>query len=165
MTEHDHGGQLDGHEDLIRAMTPPAGITAYADDLYGWAREQAQLLNEREHERIDGARIAVFIEDVATKTMKDMKSTALSVVASLTRWKHAGEDVVPPWLRGQRRTLQGALERSPSLRETFEDPEHLRAIWATLQDGYPERNLPDACPWSWEQMLDHDWMPEPRSGW
>jgi hypothetical protein len=145
-------------------MTNPV---RYEDDVVAWSAEQARLLRERRFELLDIANLAEEIEDVGKSEQRDLANRMALLLAHLLKWQIQPERRGASWqltIRNQRRGIARRLEETPSLRARLADS----AWWAGAWDDAAARaaeetglsDLPDACPWEAEQVLDADWLPQ-----
>jgi hypothetical protein len=145
----------------------------YEADFYAWAAQQAELLRERRFDELDLDHLIEEVADLGVSERNMVMSRARQIMqhflklqyspAKLPRrgWKESIvtqrsdlEDVLTPSLH---RELEGGLPHvyARARRDAAKD---LR------QDKVAERTLPTTCPYSLEQVLDANWLPENAHG-
>ncbi|WP_295879060.1 DUF29 domain-containing protein [uncultured Thiohalocapsa sp.] len=135
-------------------------------DVIAWAHRQAALLRAGRFDELDIEHIADEIEDVARSEQRELASRMAVLLAHLIKWQHQPERRGKSWrltIRNQRRGIERRLLRTPSLKTSLRDPDWWTDAWddavvkALADTGLEE--LPDACPWSLDQILAPDWLP------
>ena len=105
----------------------------YEKDFYAWTVEQARLLRSGELSAVDIENIAEEIESIGRSDRREIKKELLSEFPSL------------------RPTVSGILPRAYA--EARED--------AADEAGLAEAAFPEACPFSAEQVLSREFLPQP----
>ena len=138
----------------------------YEQDVAAWAEQQARALRRRAANEIDWDNVAEEIEGVAASQKREVRSRLRVICEHLLKWRHASRRRPQGWrntLDEQRRQLEELFEDSPSLRGFAE-----RALPAAFANGRrdAERKVSvlglsdDFCPWSLEQVLSIDFLPD-----
>ncbi|MHA7062129.1 DUF29 domain-containing protein [Azospirillum argentinense] len=149
----------------------------YDDDFYAWTQEQARLLREVARERldtpIDWEHVAGEIEDMGRSDAKALGSALKRVIEHLLKLEHSpAPDPRLGWRESvvnHRIAAWDEIDASPSLRKKIDlarahrDARRL-AVLGLAQDGMSEDAVPQDCPYTLEQVLDHDWWPTNRHG-
>ncbi|MFP4247786.1 MAG: DUF29 domain-containing protein [Halochromatium sp.] len=139
----------------------------YEADVIAWANHQAALLRAGRFHELDIEHIADEIEDVGKSEQRELASRMAVLLAHLIKWRYQPERRGKSRLltiRNQRKGVALRLKRTPSLKSMLRDSEWQQAIWAdalsaaTAETGLED--LPEPCPWSTEQILDPDWLPQ-----
>jgi hypothetical protein len=135
----------------------------YEADIVAWA-EQADALRRRAADEIDWNNVAHEIEDVARRDRDRLYGALLTAIAHLLQWRFQPEMRSGAW----RSAVVRARDRIAKL---MKDSPSLRSYpAAVLAEAYPPArraaeaetglaDLPDACPWTIEQVLEHAWRP------
>jgi len=147
----------------------PPNTDLYEQDFYAWTQQQAALLRGGKVHELDLANLAEEIESVGRSDKRELGNRLELIVMHLLKWcyqpeghqeSHSWEDTI--W--EQRRQVAGILEDSPSLRREVSgrlERHYPAARRKALRDTrLPEAVLPQACPWTPEQILDEDFWPE-----
>jgi len=136
----------------------------YERDFCLWLEQQAELLREGRLSELDVPNLLEEIESMGRKDKKAIKSNLVIVLLHLL--KHPKRRT-RSWLDSileHRQRLRDDLAESPSLkghleaafREAYADA-RARAI---TQTGLSERAFPGTSPYSLEQALDSDFLPD-----
>ena len=136
-------------------------MSNYATDAYGWTRSRP--LQRRANE-LDWDNLAEEIESLGRSERNQIESRLENLILRLLKWKYQPEWQCGSW-RGSileaRHRLEDLLEESPSLRPL--PAEYLPKAYARArQKTFAETGLyrlPEACPWTIEQILDPNHLP------
>jgi len=140
---------------------------AYDDDFFAWTEEQARLLRAGELAEIDTLNLAEEIESVGRSDRREIRSRLMVLLAHLLKWRFQPHARSAGWLstvREQRDQIESILEDSPSLRPVIAEAlsrvyKRARTV-ATEETGLPETTFPADCPFTPEQILAEDFLPE-----
>src|SRR5438477_5730479 len=140
---------------------------AYDEDFFGWTEEQARLLRAGEFSQLDAARIAEEVEDMGRSIRHELRNRLAVLIMHLLKWQYQPGYRSPSWsgtISEQREQIADLLEESPSLRQlpTQESSKiyKLAVRKALRETGLPEKSFPEACPFTPEQVLAEDFLPE-----
>lgn len=142
-------------------------MTAYDRDLHGWALEQARALRARSANEVDWDNVAEEIESLGKQQLGELTNRLVVLLTHLLKWSYQPERRGRSWtntLREQRRQVSKVLTESPSLKPRFDEAladayETAVVDLSTLLDRDVE-SFPAEPPFSREQVLDQDWLPE-----
>jgi hypothetical protein len=139
----------------------------YERDFCLWVEEQARLLRERRLEQLDIANLVEEIEDLGIGEKKTVESNLVVVLKHLLKYRFQPGRRARSWLSSiaeHRRRLRNDLKTSPSLRpyarEHFEECYGDSRRQALIETGLEPDALPIAPPWSLEQTLDPEFLPD-----
>jgi hypothetical protein len=151
----------------------------YQTDYYAWTRQQAAELRKLAAARVDTTldleNLAEEVESLGTSQLSGVKSQMRRVIEHLLKLEYSpGADPRAGW----RRTILEARDEisddlTAALRRDAESALDLlyvqsrrRAKVALNEHGEREaaRALPAECPYSFDQIVSHDWYPENRHG-
>ena len=145
--------------------------TDYEADLYAWTQQQAALLRARRGDAIDWDNLAEEIESLGARDRRELLSRLRVILLHLLKWQFQPGRRGSSWqksLRTQRREIAILLKQSPSLRRHVP---HLMAdaFSYALEDAVEQTRLglgvfPTTCPFTPEQVLDPNFLPEPSGG-
>ncbi|HTH74653.1 MAG TPA: DUF29 domain-containing protein [Trinickia sp.] len=140
---------------------------SYETDVVAWANEQAALLRAGKFSALDIEHIADEIEDVGKSEQRELTSRMAVLLALLLRWQCQPEGRGANWqtaLRVQREAIDRRLNWTPSLRSMLHDNDWIYDIWSdAVVKAIEETDLsvfPEACPWSMQQALDPEFLPD-----
>jgi Domain of unknown function DUF29 len=136
----------------------------YDTDIAAWAEQQADALRRRAANEIDWNNIAEEIEDVARRDRDRIYGALVTAVAHLLKWQFQPELRSGSWRSAvvrARDRIAKLVKDSPSLRNYPA---------AALPEAYPPARrlaeaetglvgLPEVCPWTVDQVLDHEFWP------
>jgi hypothetical protein len=144
----------------------------YETDLLQWTEQQTELLRRRaagelaNDEGLDWLNLAEEIESVGASQKRELRSRLMRICQHLLKWKYQPELQSRSWqttIYVQRRELQSLFEDSPSLRP-FADRVLPQAFVNGRQAAEQETGLlhlpQDVCPWSVDQILSIDFLPD-----
>jgi hypothetical protein len=139
----------------------------YERDFYLWVEQQAALLREKRLDELDVANLLEEIEWMGRKDKKSIKSNLVIVLLHLLKHEFQPKRRSRSWLDSileHRQRLRDDLEESPSLRG------HLEAVLpdayadararAITQTGMPDGAFPRTSPYTLEQTLDPEFLPD-----
>ena len=144
----------------------------YKRDFYAWAMREAALLqrlaqDERVNDALDAANLAEEIESLGRSEKRELSNRLRVLLLHLLKWQYQPERRGASWrttIREQRYEIETVLEESPSLHPTFPDTiatAYKRTLpTASDETGLPRGTFPAICPYTPEQILDHDFPPE-----
>ena len=139
---------------------------AYDTDFYAWTQAQAEALRAKNWAQLDIEHLAEEIESLGRSERYAIESQMERLLLHLLKWLY---DPATRPRRGWRLTIEharreiakratGAL-RDYSAQYLATAYRHARRD-ATIHTSRPPATFPDACPWSVEQVLDVDFLPE-----
>jgi ribosomal protein L29 len=139
----------------------------YESDFHAWASEQAALLRDGRLAEADIANIAEEIESLGRGEKRELINRLAVLLAHLLKWRFQPAWRGKSWhltIREQRRKIAKHLGENPSLRPGLADAitEAYADAISDVQKATPldEDDLPAACPFTAEQILDTDFLPQ-----
>jgi Domain of unknown function DUF29 len=138
---------------------------SYDSDVFEWTKEQADALRRRAANELDWDNLAEEIESLGRGDRRQIKSRLEILILHLLKWKYQPEWRCGSWrglILGVRHRLEDLLEESPTLRPLPAEclpKAYARARRKALAETGLYR-LPEACPWTIEQILTEDFLPE-----
>jgi hypothetical protein len=148
----------------------PRNSVAYDDDFFAWTQEQARLLRTGEFSQVDVENVAEELESMGRRDKRELDSRLEILLMHLLKWHVQVRMRSPGWqgsIREQRRRIQKLFRESPSLvpsmdgmiPEAYAEARNLAAD----ETGLVETSFPAVCPYTPEQILDDDFLPEGQS--
>lgn len=137
----------------------------YDEDVAAWAERQVALLRSHQWAQLDIEHIAEEIEDMNVSHRHQLGFRMSTLMVHLLKWKCQPERRSLMWqqtIRNQREHIARYLKKMPSLQHLLEEPEWNDDVWAdalsvAVLAGLTD--LPEARPWSLEQVLALDYLP------
>lgn len=140
---------------------------AYDEDFVAWTEEQARLLRAGEFSQLDIENIAEELESMGRSDRREIESRLVVLMVHLLKWRIQVEHRSASWsgtIREQRERLEDLLAESPSLRplvQSIRPALYGRARrGASRETGLAIKAFPTECPFSPEQILSEDFLPE-----
>ena len=136
-------------------------------DLYEWAKQNAQLIREGRFDEIDAENIADELEAMSGSQRRELLSRLTVLITHLLEWWHQQANRGRSWLTTivqQRIHIMTLLDESPSLKRFL--PELAERAYgdarkvASIETGLPIDTFPSECPFSIEQILQEGFLPE-----
>lgn len=141
-------------------------MSTYADDFVAWAQRQVQALRAGRLDALDVEHLAEEIESMGERDRREVRSRLRVLLAHLLKWQYQPGYRGPSWIATideQRNELADVLARSPSLwhvvRDDFGRCYEQGRRTALKETGLPSTSVPQACPYSVEQVLDPEYLP------
>ena len=148
-----------------------SSIVKYDEDVVAWANQQAAYLRNGRFDRLDIAHLAEEIEDVGKSEQRELANRMALLLAHLLKWALQPGRRGASWqitIRNQRRGVARRLRETPSLKPNLDDADWWAGVWddATAQAASEAglADFSDTCPWSPEEVLSEDWLPDGADG-
>lgn len=145
----------------------PRNAIAYDDDFFAWTKEQADLLRAGEFTQLDIENVAEELESIGRSARSELRNRLAVLVMHLLKWQYQPAFRSPSWsgtVREQRRQVKYLLEESPSLRSpVLQDLARIYSLAcpkAVAETGLAETTFPADCPFTPDQILAEDFLPE-----
>lgn len=139
----------------------------YERDFNLWVEEQVALLEAGAFQRLDLENLIEEIRDMARRQRKAIRSDLIVVLTHLLKWQHQSEQRSTSWTGSiveHRRRIRDEIEESPSLAgypgEVVERCYRDAREQAAAEAGWPQARFPEACPYTIEQVLDPEFLPD-----
>lgn len=143
--------------------------TSYDNDVIAWAQEQAKLLRSGQLSVLDIEHIAEEIEDVGKSEQRELASRMAILLAHLLKWKYQESLRSSSWeatIHTQRNSIERRIRKTPNLKASFSDVDWWADAWddaveaATKETGMAYTDFPETCPWTQEQVMSHEFLPD-----
>jgi len=140
----------------------------YEHDFYGWTQQQAQLIRAGKIAALDLDNILEEIETMGRSEKRSLKSRLAVLLLHLIKWAHEPECRGKSWMltiKLQRKEIRELMEESPSLKplidSSLEKSWEKALIGAERETGIRITAFPPECPWTFAQIMNDDFWPEP----
>jgi hypothetical protein len=146
----------------------PAGeVALYERDYALWVEEQVRLLQAGRFDQLDLPNLIDEVEDLSRSERRAIGSDLVVVLVHLLKHEHQPEMRSRSWLSSiieHRRRLRKSLQQSPSLRRhaeaEFDECYRDAKAQAAIETGLPLRAFPESPPFSLDQALDPEFLPD-----
>jgi hypothetical protein len=145
-------------------------IADYNKDFYAWLMKNADLLRQHKFNEVDIEHIAEELESMGKNEKRELTSRLTVLLAHLLKWKFQSALRSRSWkntILTQRIDILELLEDSPSLKYELEKRVVIAYEKAKLsaedETGIDKNNFPEACPFTFEQLLKKDYLPEDQN--
>jgi hypothetical protein len=142
-------------------------IADYNKDFYAWLMKNADLLRQHKFNEVDIEHVAEELESMGKSEKRELTSRLTVLLAHLLKWKFQPALRSRSWkntILTQRIDIKELLEDSPSLHYELGDRLAIAYEKARLsaedETGIDKNNFPDNCPFTFEQLLKKDFLPE-----
>jgi len=152
----------------------PAPGPSYDDDFYAWTQHQAAVLREMpvSDNRFDREHLAEEIEDLGKSYRDAVRSQVRRIIEHFLKLQYS--PALEPrygWMGSIIDARQSIFDKiTPTIRHELEGElprlyrdGRKRAEVAMIGHGESEvaRALPSSCPYTFDQLCEDDWYPEP----
>jgi predicted nucleic acid-binding Zn-ribbon protein len=148
-------------------MTTSTRPTTYDTDFYTWTQQQAELLRQEQIAGLDWQNLAEEIESLGRSDYRSLVSAIEQLTLHLLNWQHQSEKRSRSWedsIDKQRAEIEKLLDDSPGLKSKLDEAITKGYRYGRRGAGratrLPLETLPEACPYSWVQLTDEDWLPD-----
>ena len=139
----------------------------YESDFHQWASRTAEMLRAGTVEESELGHIAEEIESMGISQRRELLGGVRILLIHLLKWRFQPGLRSASWriiINGQRREIADLLDQMPSLRPVLAagfDKTYARATAdAADETGLPNTDFPRQCPFSLDQALNLDFLPE-----
>jgi hypothetical protein len=145
----------------------PRNVVAYEEDYVAWTLEQARLLRSGAFSELDAENIAEELDDMGRSVRRELRNRFSVLIMHLLKWRYQVGFRSRSWastIEEQRQQVKELLDESPSLKPVVTN-ELTRAYLAarkkaSAETGFPESTFPARCPFTADQVLAEDFLPE-----
>lgn len=139
----------------------------YESDFNLWLEAHADLLKQQQFAQMDIEHLIEEIEDMGNNRKDALESNLMRVFQHLLKWKYQPEKRSNSWrasITEHSLRLNKAIKKNPSLKPYFatvyqESYQDARLI-ASRETGLDIKTFPDDCPFTAEQVLNPDYLPD-----
>jgi Domain of unknown function DUF29 len=140
---------------------------AYERDFYAWTQAQVAALRAKQWLALDVNNLTEEIESLGAGDRRALRSHLMRLSQHLLKWRYQPQRRGESWqqsIDNARLQIELILEDSPSLREFLPKAfawAYPRGRKEAVKDtGLPLATFPETCPWTLEQLLAEDFLPE-----
>lgn len=147
---------------------PFSAAALYDTDFVAWTERQAALLLAKRGDELDYERLAEEVGDLGKSELHACTSQVINILVHLTKIEFIGpRQTVSHW-RGEIAEFRDTLERrlTPTLRnyvqEELDDLRRSAQRRMVAAELMTKPQAADAATYTWDQIVDSDFYPEPR---
>lgn len=152
--------------DYNRTRHALAADILYRADEHAWMGQQAEALRSRSWSRVDAANLAEFLDDMAKRDERELRSRLIVLVMHMLKAERQPEKLSDSWVNTIEREQDeiGQIVDAPSLARLA--PDLLAEAWtvavrrAARETKLPAASFPQSSPWTVQQALSYQ-PPEP----
>jgi hypothetical protein len=141
----------------------------YETDFYGWTQEQVTRLKAQQWDQLDSVNLIEELESLGRKERQELRNRLGVLLGHLLKWQFQPDKRSNSWLgtiREQRVQIRLLLQDSPSLKpyldEVFLAAYELGLALAIRETLLGEQVFPEECPYTPEQVMNPEFLPEPN---
>jgi hypothetical protein len=142
-------------------------VNLHDTDFYAWTRQQVHLLQTGQLSALDVANLIDEVEDMGGSVRNQLESRLGVLLMHLLKWQFQPTHRGRSWqltIKEQRRRIERLLKKNPSLQHTLEetiaDAYGDAILMAAKEIGLDESAFPENCPYSHEQIINSDYLPD-----
>lgn len=149
---------------------PPSGYTIanlYDKDFVAWADQQGLLLEQGRWSELDLVNLIEEVRDLGNRHRDALESQLTRLLMHLLKWQYQSERRRSSWLgtiKEVRKQIARLIRKHPVLAL------HAQKVWlecylnaredAADDTGLPDDTFPHACPYTLEQVLEREFLPQ-----
>jgi hypothetical protein len=141
--------------------------TDYEDDFYQWCFEQAQLLRLKRFSEVDLPNVIEELESMGKGQESAQRASYRLVISHLLKWVHQPSHRSRSWsvtITRERNNIEEMEHANTGFAKAskrfVEEAYRAACREAAKETDLPLKTFPFECPFTPEQIRDHDWMPE-----
>jgi Domain of unknown function DUF29 len=142
----------------------------YELDFFEWTQRNAELLSQGCFDSADIPHIAEELADLGKRDRRETESFLQRLIVHLLKWQTQPAKRSSSWrssIDDSRVQLEGIFKQSPSLRRhaslSIGDLYPRARRTASIETKLPLKAFPAECPYSFDQLMDDDFLPPDES--
>ncbi|PZN79674.1 MAG: DUF29 domain-containing protein [Candidatus Methylumidiphilus alinenensis] len=139
----------------------------HENDLYAWTRQQVQLLKSGQLSALDVSNLIDEVDDMGGSIRNQLESRLEVLLMHLLKWQYQPNYRGRSWqltIKEQRRKIERLIRKNPSLQNTLDqtlaDAYGDAILAAAKETGMAENIFPEQCPYSIQQIIYSDYLPD-----
>jgi len=139
----------------------------YEQDFYAWTKQQIDILKSGMLSDLDVDCLIKELESMGASEKRELVHRLALLLGHLLKWVYQPERRGNSWLATideQRLEVIDLIEDNPSLKyqlaQQFQKAYVKAVLFAVKETNFPKSTFPDSSPFSLEQILDKNYLPE-----
>jgi hypothetical protein len=164
-------GELSGRTTVSLVMLQKERSIEIDGDFHGWLLEQVSALRDRNALTPDWENLAEELEAMGVSQRAELKERLYQLLLRLLKWQTQPKEreyLSRGWMltiREQRRKITDLVEAARSLKHYL--PNLLVGAWdwacEDAADDAPDYSFPVTCPWTYDDLMNRDFLPPASS--
>lgn len=133
-----------------------------------WLDATIENLKHRDFDNLDIDLLIEEIEEMGGSLKDALENNLIVILAHLLKWKYQPEKRSGSWrgsIKEHRRRINKSIQKHPSLKNYYDNifgESYYPAVdWAIEETGLSPDIFPEKCPFTSEEVLDNDFLPNP----
>lgn len=150
-----------------REMVTPAILQTYERDYPLWLERTTEYLRSGNFDALDVGHLIAELEEMGGSRKDALENNLIVVLAHLLKWKYQPSYRCGSWrgsIKEHRRRINKAIFKHPGLqpylRDIFSECYTPAQEWAAEETGLSIDTFPQQCPFTLEETLNSDYLPE-----
>lgn len=151
---------------LMKGNAMTTSQSLYDRDFYAWALQNAALFKAKRFDELDFENLVEEIESMGKSEGRELDSRLKELLMHLLKWHYQPERRGRSWkvsINRQRIEIDKVLDNSPSLKHELESRfqesyKYARRL-AAAETSLPLKVFPEQCPYSLQDALDAEFLP------
>jgi hypothetical protein len=138
----------------------------YDTDFYAWTESQAKALRGKRWQALDVENLAEEIESLGRSERYAIESHLINLLTHLLKWRYdPAQEPRCGWRLTSRNARREIAKRATGSLQHY-PAQYLASAYAQAREdaadetGLPLATFSDTCPWSFEQIMDVNFLPE-----
>ncbi|WP_422445228.1 DUF29 domain-containing protein [Endozoicomonas sp. ALB091] len=139
----------------------------YETDFYSWTQQQAELIRQGRLGELDLDNILEEIESIGRSEYRQLSHRLDILLMHLLKWAYQPDHRSSSWqgsIEEQRFRIRKLMKENPGLKPKINnamvDAYPAARISAFKETGISKEHFPDACPWTYEQIMNEQFWPD-----
>ncbi len=141
--------------------------TLYDQDFLRWTEQQVRLLGSQQWDELDIANLIEEVSSLGKQQRQEFRNRVAVLLCHLLKWQYQPNRQGRSWnltIKEQRIQIDQLLGENPSLKGSLDElltvAYRLGVLQAAKESGLEESIFPTICPYSFEQIMDPNFLPE-----
>jgi hypothetical protein len=148
-------------------LSPSDLATLYEQDIALWSDLMVDLLRQGKFDQLDLKHLIEEVSDLGRRERDRLVSSVRLILHHLLKWQFQPERRSRSWaktIQRERINIESYLEAAPSLKRILNQDWLVKSYKtarkdAALETDLPLSTFPEQCPYSWDQVLNEQFLP------